>query len=536
MKKITGYFGMLGIVFFLFGIISFILDILQGKVAKLSLYPTINTALGILLIIIYLVFNTQSLREIFTRRSTKYGANKIIYAILFLGVLVFLNVIFITQPKFSYQVDLTKNKVFSLSDQSIKVLKNLKTKVEVIGFFNVGAPERNFVSDILERFNHYSKNIDYKLVDADSDPTLAKEYEVTNGSVIVQSEKNKTKVNEFTEADFTNAIIQVTKKHEKYIYFVKGHGEAGLDDENENGLSFIKKYIGNEGYNIKEISLNQSDQIPNDCAVLIIMGPKNKFESDEVLKIEQYLNKGGSAFFGLEPNIERAQGKLTQVGLDELLSKFGLSLDDDIILFEPQLPEFLQKLVGRQVKPQVVVDSYESHPITNEFNKKTVFRFARSIKKTSKEDSNIRVRELIKTGAEGFWGETDIMGLISNKTEKNKSDLPGPLTIAYAIERDTKPDEKDKLNNESRIVVFGNASFISNTLITGTSNADLFLNTLNWQTGEVERISIRPKQIQASSITWTREEASTIFYVSVLVIPQLILVFGLLIWRYRKGK
>jgi len=67
-------------------------------------------------------------------------------------------------------------------------------------------------------------------------------------------------------------------------------------------------------------------------------------------------------------------------------------------------------------------------------------------------------------------------------------------------------------------------------------NFDLFLNMLSWVWGEEEQISIRPKQLKTSTLLLTPEQSNVVFYVSVLAIPEIILLFGLIIWIIRRKK
>ncbi len=64
-------------------------------------------------------------------RRTRYGANAAIYTAAFLGVLVAVNYL---AAKHKRQFDMTSEGAFSLSPQSLKVLRSLKKPIKLYGF------------------------------------------------------------------------------------------------------------------------------------------------------------------------------------------------------------------------------------------------------------------------------------------------------------------------------------------------------------------------------------------------------------------
>ena len=65
-------------------------------------------------------------------------------------------------------------------------------------------------------------------------------------------------------------------------------------------------------------------------------------------------------------------------------------------------------------------------------------------------------------------------------------------------------------------------------------NMDLFLNSVNWLVGEAEFISIRAKTTRGSRVAMTPNQTRNIFYLSVLVLPEFLLIIGLGIWWRRR--
>jgi ABC-type uncharacterized transport system involved in gliding motility auxiliary subunit len=108
------------------------------------------------------------------------------------------------------------------------------------------------------------------------------------------------------------------------------------------------------------------------------------------------------------------------------------------------------------------------------------------------------------------------------------------VPIAVAVDADLKlmgvPDGK-----EARLAVFGSTEFADNRNLEGTYfNRDLFLNTVGWLGGQSDLLSIRPRAVRASRVSFTEREGTLIFYLSVLLVPELLLLTGLIVWWRRE--
>src|SRR5262249_33738352 len=147
----------------------------------------------------------------------------------------------------------------------------------------------------------------------------------------------------------------------------------------------------------------------------------------------------------------------------------------------------------------------------------TIFRFTRSV--TPEEGKpGLTVTSIAKTQATS-WGETDLDKLFkeSQATLDPDKDLKGPVSIAVAV--DAKLKELGLGDGEARLVVIGTAKFAANRNINQFFNRDFFLNSVGWLGSQEELLSIRPRTVRASRIQFSQEQATVIFYLSVLVLP-----------------
>jgi ABC-type uncharacterized transport system involved in gliding motility auxiliary subunit len=90
------------------------------------------------------------------------------------------------------------------------------------------------------------------------------------------------------------------------------------------------------------------------------------------------------------------------------------------------------------------------------------------------------------------------------------------------------------LDAEARIAAFGDSDFVSNAALGVQGNKDLFLNALNWLAQQENLIAIRPRDPEDRRITLTADQQRRIFYLTVLIVPGLILLAGVQTWWRRR--
>jgi ABC-type uncharacterized transport system involved in gliding motility auxiliary subunit len=87
---------------------------------------------------------------------------------------------------------------------------------------------------------------------------------------------------------------------------------------------------------------------------------------------------------------------------------------------------------------------------------------------------------------------------------------------------------------ETRIVVFGDSDFAANGWLGVPGNRDLFMNTINWLAQQENLISIRPRDPKDTRMTLTADQQRRIFWITVIIIPGLILLAGVQTWWRRR--
>jgi len=514
-RRSSGLLGILGITFLLFAAVAFWLTRARGPFDVL--YIAVHGGAGLLLLIAYLSAGLDNLRDFLGERSTKYGANTILASVLFLGILAALGYL---STRYHRRFDLTEANVFSLSPQSAQVVKNLDKDLRLQAFVEGGINPQ--LRDMLDSYRYASSKVGFEMIDPDRNPELAEQYKISQyNTVRVQYGEASTTVTKPTEEAVTNAIIKLTRAAQQTACFVEGHGEPDIDAaEDARGMSQAKVALQNENYEVKKILLLNREDVPAECSVVVVTGPVKPYLEHELKALEKYLRGGGRAVFMIPP---RAGAEF-----QPFLANWGVTLGDDVVV-----DQVLRLFQGPALGLEPLAETYGAHDITRDFKGRTVFPMTRSVQSDAAGKKGLQVTELVKSSPSS-WAETDLAGLFERREAKLEGDKKGPISIAAAVEANLR-DMGEEKDGVARLAVFGSAQFADNRNFEGTFyNRDLFLNTVGWLVGQSDLLSIRPRALRASRVSFSQEEGTSIFYLSVLVLPELLLIAGLAVWWRRE--
>jgi ABC-type uncharacterized transport system involved in gliding motility auxiliary subunit len=531
-------FGPLGLIILFFGLTA---GVLTGDWT--SFYVLAHLILGGMMVSLYLFTHIDSLKESVGGRQARYGTNAIVYTVMTIAVIVIVNYLAVQHP---VRWDFTEQGVFSLAAQTTQVLDGLDGDVVARAFFRDG--EEGSARDLLDSYAAASDRFSYEFIDPDKSPQLAEQYEVTQyGTVHLTIGDESTRLTDVSEQAVTNALIRMTSAGRKLIYYVVGHGELDPEDsQEERGFGQAAGALDNEGYDLEPLVLGSVPDVPADAALVVVAGPNRPYLDREVAALDRYVARGGAMVVMLDPQ--------TETGLEPMLEARGVTLGNDVII-----EQFVQLFAGATLGVEPIASDYGVHPITTGFNERTIFRLARSVSLADPAPSGVSAEALVRTSASS-WAETDLARLFdTGEVEIDDADTQGPIAIgiaatlsgealdwspsAVATARDGTPVQAEVAEDataptglQGRLVVFGDADWVSNRSLSLYFNQDLFLNAVGWLAGEEELISIRPRQTRASQVMLTSAESQAVFYLTVLLLPELILFVGMLIWLRRRNR
>lgn len=511
--------------------------IAYGMIPAAQRHTWVGWIVGLLCLVAYVVGSLNTIRDYLKRRSTRHGASALILILLVLGILVFVEAI---SARHSARLDLTAGKRFTLSEQTLKILKNLEKPVRLTAFYQEGSPEAEEARGLLDQYAYASRKFSFTFVDPDRFPGKARRYKITAyGTLMLETDIREEKITQATEQELTNALLRVMRKAEKVIYFISGHDEKSTEDYGKDGYSGVKKAIEDQNYVARDLLLMRVEEVPADASVLIIAGPKKALFPEEISTLKRFIDQGGHLLILIDPD--------TDTGLREFLKSCGIEVGQDIIV------DKLSRLFGADYLTPIVSEYAGYHPITENFKTASFFPLARSIRVAKAVPLHVQNTELAKTGPNS-WAETDLVMLKKGKASfDSEKDTMGPIPVAMVstIQHETEEakdgqaektvedkaeesdDEKD-VPRPARIVVFGDSDFAGNVYVNLSGNRDLFMNTLSWLAEEEDLISIRPKERESQPVVLSYTQTRVIFWASVVLLPGGVLIIGVVVLRQRR--
>lgn len=488
---------------------------------------------GLVCTLLYMLSQWREVARAFSGREARYGTLAVASAAMVLAILVAINYL---ASRHNKRWDLTAAKQFTLSDQTRKILQGLQKPVNV----KVFAQPDDFARfrDRLDEYQYASKQVNIEYVDAVKAPSRANQYKVQQlGTVVFEYDGRTERVTSDSEQELTNGLIKVVSGKQHKIYFLQGHGEKTTQGSDRESYSTIGTSLGQENYTVEPLVLAQQKDVPADASVLIVAGPKTDLFPAEMDMLKRYLARGGKVFFLLDPPDKADAGDLP--GLVAFLKDWAIDVGTNVVVDVSGMGQLLG--TGPEVP---IAAKYQPHAITEGFNLLTAYRLARSVAPLAGSTSGKFAQTLVET-SERSWAETDIKTLNTSgqvSRDLDKGDKAGPVSLGAAVSAPAadapapaagaKPEDGNK--PETRIVVFGDSDFASNGGLGIPGNRDLFMNAVNWLAQQENLISIRPRDPQDRRVTLTSDQQRRIFWLTVLIIPGLILFAGVQAWWRRR--
>jgi ABC-type uncharacterized transport system involved in gliding motility auxiliary subunit len=449
-------------------------------------------------------------------RQTKFAAYTAVYVLIVLAVIGVLNFL---ANRYNKSYDATASKQFTLSDQTIKIAKNLKQDV-TISYWDqpTSFPAAR---DLLDRYRNLSSKIDVQYQDVEKNRTKAIAAGVTRrGAVLVDTGAKHEEAKSLSEEEVTGALVRALKTGGRVACFVTGSGEHSLDDADRNGYGNLKTLIEANNYKTQSVNLLQKPELPKECSMVVIGGPSRDYLQPEVDAIKNFVESGGRAIIMVDPPLKFAKENIDEnAALTGVLAGWGVTPDKDLVLDTSGVGQ----LYG--LGPEIaLVSNYASHPIVREMKRLSAgFPVTRSLE--IKNGDKATAEKLFETSDDAFATSN----LASAEIKQSSSDKKGPFALAAA-----GTYKGGGANGAGRFVVTGSSSWVANAYLRIGGNRDLFLNMMNWLSADEDLISIRPKEPEDRRLNMNRNQMALVFYSSVLGIPLLILVAGVSVWWKRR--
>ena len=494
--------------------------------------------------------DTPSARS--SRRSA--GLQSIINLFLVAFILGTLNYIGF---KYYKHKDLSSSQFYTLSPKTIDELKKLDSPVTAYTFLDERDPaQTEQITTLLKEYQRIgNKNFVVEKIDPAYDITRAAELQKAlhfdgNDHLVIFKYKDRAprfvkqedlfEINPMTnqvgafkgEQQLTAAITSLVEGKVSKVYFTEGHGEHPIQDATSpQGCGILGQSLKNENVEIANLNLAQKGDVPPDADAVVIAGPSIAFSALEAEALDKYLANNGKLLVLLDPYVT--------LGLDDLLKKYGIKYEDDLVLYRGTTS------TGSQVTlplAAIYQGGFSAHPITTKFaqsNLQLLIYDARSITLPPNVTAQPQPKTqfLLQTDADA-WGwiaksgptPADPKQLTFNKV----TDIPGPVTIAAEYDGGMTTDPATKATMfATRIVAVGASKFLENNTADATG-ANFFTNGLDWLVKKDAVLDIAPKKPQEYGVSLNPISYRTVVWCAAFFIPGAALALGIFTWFSRR--
>jgi len=547
--------------------------------------PVVVMAIGLLLIELALAAEHRHVIRLCT--SPSFPMTLIVLAAGVLGVAA-LALLSIINVRHYRRVDLTGDELYTLNDQTVKILKSVKRPLRIVGAMvpnpnpRSGMEQFNNVvraraDEMLREYGSQSRHVEFTSLDFYADPQarakLEDQYkiEILRDSVVFIYEPKpqdyKTKVVQFNELIqqapipnippqfkgeevFTSALQSLIEGTMSKVYFVIGHGEKDIEEFDRDGLSDLAEAVRNDNCEVRTCEL---PEIPDDCNVLVIAGPQKAFLPGELDAVRKYINEGGGNLIVL---LDPVVGDTARSGLEDLLREQGITVETDHTIVDISQLEVLPGLFGSGPSVTVATTDYPKgragmwptpHPITREMKKiRTAYYMACPVSSEMRPgprgpQPNPYNVELVRSSSRSSARPDLDPATLGRQNLDTAGGKPGPLSIAVArgkwMPQEMPPTPMMGMPPRGRLAVFGDSDFVTNMFLKqgATGNLTLFRNTVAWVAGKEYKIGIPPKPLQQDRrLDLTDEDKSFARWATVIVPPFHILLIGVVVWWLRR--
>ncbi len=507
-----------------------------------------------------------------SRRTSRTGKTDMsITIILLIGILIVVN--FFSYNIF-YRLDLTENKIYSISDATKKTVAGLDDIVNIKAYFSDNLPSqllslRQEVEDVLDEYSAYSGGkIKISFIDPGEDETLQQELyykgipqltfdvvekdkrqlvtgymglAISFGDSVEVIPAIKQNVSDL-EYQLTTKIKKVTNQKSVVLGFLTSQGTVSLQDSLKTASQSLRDI-----YTIREVKLEEDEPtIDSDINTLIIVGPKEQFSEDQLKAINKYVFQGGGLLVLLD-GVAIGDGLIVNpqaTGLDTLLDKYGIKINSDLVADKSSgMASFSQGFFSFSTPyafwPKITGDGFANNYSAVSGLENVILPWVSSLDIDEAKLASAQKNILITT-TDNSWTQTKDFQIIPNKIPAVTSGL-GKHNLAVAINGELKnayPEEGSLDTFLGKIIVVGDSDFVADSFVANNpDNLNLFLNLVDSLSLDDDLIEIRSKAATSRPIDDANLDDSkraAFRYMNVLGVTVLVIIFGIVRYYMRR--
>lgn len=474
--------------------------------------------------------------------------------------------------RYKLQADWTYSHRHTLSQASQKLLTELTAPITITAYASKDEQLRQPIKALIQRYQKYKADIQLHFVNPYTVPNEVREKNIeVDGELFInyQGKTERVTTSRLSEQEISSVLQRLVRADKPLVAFLTGHGERSITGVQALDLSDWAQELKQRGFDVQAMSWEQGSPPLEKIQVLVIASPRSKFLPEETTLLEQYLNQGGNLLWLLD------SGKL--FGLEPLAAQFGLTIQPGILV-DPT-----SRLFGVN-DPSIIsitTTGYGHHPVTEGLAEQVTL-FPQAVGLVVQPPREKWEKTALLTTHPQVWSET---GKIEGTVKYDpKTDINGPLEIAFALTRDkpkdqakhsqpvtqemkTNPNPPEEFGTEvtsgqtpaaieiepvkqteppptttdtktsqakQRVIIVGDGDFLSNALLGYVGQLDLGLKLINWLAQEDNLIQIPAKTALDLKLDLSPNTAILLGLFFLFILPGTLIGTGISIWLRRR--
>ena len=447
-------------------------------------------------------------------RRVRSGTSSLVLSAAVVGVLIALNIL---ASRSTLAWDLTRSGINTLAPQSVLAAQHLDADMLVVGLFRAGPGNGQAEAEsLVGLYEAESSHVVYRGESFDRDVSDVRRYSVREPNTLVLDYRGKMQLltqSLQTEADFTAALLKLEADHAPMLCWAAGAGGRSRADTSANGYSGVADILARNNIQTRDVQIADLTTVPAECDEVALIAPAVPLAGATVKALEDYLAGGGSLLIAGDP---WSQAPEAAASMNDVLKPFGVGFSGALVVETDTARAF------DAITPAVL--DYGRSPITRDIQGIASF-FPQSTAITGASASTAAAVVIGATTSHSYAITTPRRDLA-----RQAGDTPGPFVIMESLEV-TAGQKK------ARIVVVGTTGFAENRVLPPSSNdanLELVLGTFQWLAREDALISVPPKTARALPLTLTQQDQGTITFITIFLMPSLIVFGGVMVWWRRR--
>lgn len=466
------------------------------------------------------------------KKMLKNGSFSMISTLLVFAVIIVVNLVVGEIPEEYTQIDVSTQKLYTISDTTKEFLNNLDEDVTIYYIVQSGS-EDDILEKMLTRYSEGSKHITVEKKDPVLYPNFVSQYtdsDVSENSLIVVHEDRskvvdysnlyESEMNYYTysstvtafdgEGQIDSAISYVISDELPILYTVQGHGETTIN-------STLQESIEKANYEMQDLNLLTED-IPEDAACIMMLSPQTDISAEEAEKLIAYLENGGKALIITDYTTN------SRDNLKSVMQNYGVTVEDGVV-FEGDGHHYVMQI------PYYLVPTIESTDFTSGLisdNRYILMPVAQAITTMDSYRDTLTIKPILSTSENAYIKEN-----VENMQtyEKEDVDKEGEFQLGIAV-TETVSDDK-----ETQIIFYSSSSLIDESTDQQVSggNSELILESLGWMCeNDVPVVEAASKSLSIDYLTVPEYDAGYWAAVVCGIIPAAFIIFGFFVWLKRR--